>query len=103
MAAGVPRQLLLPNSDQLVLPVHLLRLALLLGCISPEAGDVKLGDDGVMHHRSTSAAVAKGLAKMNSYSEKTRFEVMPKDIRWWRSAVKVEERLGVPGTSGQIA
>ena len=34
----------------LALPVHLLGLAPLLGCISPVAGDVKLQDDGVVHH-----------------------------------------------------
>ena len=34
----------------LFLPVHLLGLAPLLGGISPVAGDVKLEDDGVVHH-----------------------------------------------------
>ena len=36
----VPRQLFLPESRRLVLPVHLLWLAPLLGCISSVAGDV---------------------------------------------------------------
>ena len=31
--------------------------------------------------RSMAAAVAMGLAKMRSHSEKTRFEVMPNDLR----------------------
>ena len=34
---------------QSVLPVHLLGLAPLLGCVGPVAGDVKLQDDGVVH------------------------------------------------------
>ena len=33
-----------------VLPVHLLGLAPLLGCVGAVAGDVKLQDDGVMDH-----------------------------------------------------
>ena len=47
---SVPRQLNLPNCRPLFLPVHLLRLAPLLGGVSPVAGDVKLQDDGVVHH-----------------------------------------------------
>ena len=47
---GVPRQLFLPVWRQLFLPVHLLGLAPLLGCIGAVAGDVKLQDDGVMDH-----------------------------------------------------
>ena len=35
---------------QSVLPVHLLGLDALLGGVGPVAGDVKLEDDGVMHH-----------------------------------------------------
>ena len=35
---------------QLYLPVHLLGLAPLLGCVGAVAGDVKLQDDGVMDH-----------------------------------------------------
>ena len=31
--------------------------------------------------RSMAAAVAIGLAKMRSHSEKTRFDVMPTDLR----------------------
>ena len=31
------------------LPVHLLGLAPLLGCVGPVVGDVKLQDDGVVH------------------------------------------------------
>ena len=47
---GVPRQLYLPKCRRLVLPVHLLCLPPLLGCVSPVAGDVKLEDVGVVHH-----------------------------------------------------
>ena len=47
---AVPRQLFLPVWRQLFLPVHLLGLAPLLGCIGAVAGDVKLQDDGVMDH-----------------------------------------------------
>ena len=36
--------------------------------------------------RSIAAAVAMGLAKMRSHSEKTRFDVMPKDRRSNRKA-----------------
>ena len=50
VSAGVPRQLFLPVWRQLFLPVHLLGLAPLLGCIGAVAGDVKLQDDGVMDH-----------------------------------------------------
>ena len=39
-----------PVSRQAFLPVHLLGLALLLGCVGPVAGDVKLENDGVMDH-----------------------------------------------------
>ena len=35
---------------QSVLPVHLLGVAPLLGCVGAVAGDVKLQDDGVMDH-----------------------------------------------------
>ena len=35
---------------QSVLPVHLLSLTPLLSSVGPVAGDVKLQDDGVMHH-----------------------------------------------------
>ena len=48
---------------QSVLPVHLLGLAPLLGCIGPVAGDVKLQDDGVVddpvNRRGGSDEVAK--------------------------------------------
>ena len=48
---GVPRQAFLPIWRQLDLPVHLLLiLTPLLGSVGPVAGDVKLEDDGVMHH-----------------------------------------------------
>ena len=56
-------------------------LAPLLGSVGAVAGDVKLQDDGVVHHRVMAAAVAMGLAKMRSHSEKTRFDVMPRDLR----------------------
>ena len=46
----VPRQLYLPDSRRLVLPVHLLCLASLLGCIGAVAWEVKLQDGGVMDH-----------------------------------------------------
>ncbi len=41
---------ILAEKRPLVLPVHLLCLAPLLGGISPVAGYVKLQDDGVVHH-----------------------------------------------------
>ena len=63
------------------MPVHLLGLALLLGCIGAVAKDVKFQDDGVMDHPAMAAAVAMGLAKMRSHSEKTRFDMMPSDLR----------------------
>ena len=78
---SVPRQPYLPVWRQSVLPVHLLGLAPLLGCIGAVAGDVELQDDGVMDHPSMAAAVAMGLAKMRSHSEKTRFDVTPSDLR----------------------
>ena len=60
---AVPRQLLLPDSRRLVLPVHLLCLAPLLGCISPVAGDVKLEDDGVVHHPVDGRGGGHGVGK----------------------------------------
>ena len=51
--ASVPRQLFLPNYRPLNLPVRLLGrsgLAAPLGCVSAVVGDVKLQDDGVVHH-----------------------------------------------------
>ena len=61
--SGVPRQLLLPNCRRLVLPVHLLCLPLLLGCIGPTAGDVKLEDDGVVHHPVDGRGGGHGVGK----------------------------------------
>ena len=46
----VPRQAFLPIWRQLVLPVHLLFLAPLLGSVGSVAGHGKLEDYGVMHH-----------------------------------------------------
>ena len=59
----VPRQLFVPNSRRLVLPVHLLWLSPLLGCISPVAGDVKLEDDGVVHHPVDGRGGGHGVGK----------------------------------------
>ena len=63
------------------LPVHLLGLASLLGSVGPVAGNVKLQDDEWCTTRSIAAAVAIGSAKMRPHSEKTRFDVMPSDLR----------------------
>ena len=46
---GCPASTIFAGWRQSVLPVHLLCLAPLLGCVSPVAGDVKLQDDGVVH------------------------------------------------------
>ena len=35
----------------------------------------------MMHHPVDAVAVAMGLAKMRSHSEKTRFDVMPSNLR----------------------
>ena len=59
----VPRQLYLPDSRRLVLPVHLLCLAPLPGCISPVAGDVKLEDHGVVHHPVDGRGGGHGVGK----------------------------------------
>ena len=56
---AVPRQLFLPNCRRLILPVHLPCLPPLLGCIGPVAGDVKLEDDGVVHHPVDGHGVGK--------------------------------------------
>ena len=67
---------------QSVLPVHLLGLDALLGSVGPVAGDVSPGPmTEWCTTRSIAAAVAMGLAKMRSHSEKTRFDVMPNDLR----------------------
>ena len=47
--ACCPASIILSGWRQSVLPVHLLGLASLLGCVGPVAGDVKLEDDGVVH------------------------------------------------------
>ena len=45
----VPASTIFAGWRQSVLPVHLLGLDALLGCVGPVAGDVKLQDDGVVH------------------------------------------------------
>ena len=59
----VPRQLYLPVWRQLGLPVHLLGLAPLLGSVGPVAGDVKLQDDGVVHHPVNRRGGGHGVGK----------------------------------------
>ena len=66
---------------QSVLPVHLLGLAPLLGSVGPVAGTSNSRMTEWCTTRSIAAAVAMGLAKMRSHSEKTRFDVMPNDRR----------------------
>ena len=63
IAPHVPRQPYLPMWRQSVFPVHLLGLAPLLGCISPVAGDVKLQDDGVVHHPVNRRGGGHGVGK----------------------------------------
>ena len=48
---------------QLFLPVHLLGLTPLLGCIGAVAGDVKLQDDGVVHHPVNRRSGGHGVGK----------------------------------------
>ena len=60
---GVPRQAFLPIWRQPVLPVYLLFLASLLGCISTVAGDVELHDYGVMHHPVDGRSGGHGVGK----------------------------------------
>ena len=48
--APCPASTILAGWRQSVLPVHLLGLTPLLGCVGAVAGDVKLQDDGVMDH-----------------------------------------------------
>ena len=50
LAEAVPRQLNMPNYRRLVLPVHLLYLAPLLGGVGAVAGHGKLQYHGVVHH-----------------------------------------------------
>ena len=66
---------------QSVLPVHLLGLDALLGSVGPVAGTSNSRMTEWCTTRSIAAAVAMGLAKMRSHSEKTRFDVMPNDRR----------------------
>ena len=47
---GCPASTIFAGWRQSVLPVHLLGLDALLGCVGAVAGDVKLQDDGVMDH-----------------------------------------------------
>ena len=47
---GCPASTIFAGWRQSVLPVHLLGVAPLLGCVGAVAGDVKLQDDGVMDH-----------------------------------------------------
>ena len=60
---GVPRQIYLPVWRQSVLPVHLLGLDALLGSVGAVAGDVKLQDDGVMHHPVNRRGGGHGVGK----------------------------------------
>ena len=62
-------------------PPRLQQARRVASCVSPIAGDVELQDDGVVTTRSVAAAVAMGLAKMRSHSEKTRLDVIPSDLR----------------------
>ena len=63
-AAPVPRQSYLPAGwRQSVLPVHLLGLAPLLGSVGPVAGDIKLQDDGVVHHPVNRRGGGHGVGK----------------------------------------
>ena len=48
---------------QSVLPVHLLGLDALLGCVGAVAGDVKLQDDGVMDHPVNRRSGGHGVGK----------------------------------------
>ena len=48
--ARCPASTIFAGWRQSVLPVHLLGVAPLLGCVGAVAGDVKLQDDGVMDH-----------------------------------------------------
>ena len=48
---------------QSVLPVHLLGLDALLGCVGAVAGDVKLQDDGVVHHPVNRRGGGHGVGK----------------------------------------
>ena len=48
---------------QSVLPVHLLGLDALLGCVGAVAGDVKLQDDGVMDHPVNRRGGGHGVGK----------------------------------------
>ena len=50
VAMVCPASTIFAGWRQSVLPVHLLGLAPLLGCVGAVAGDVKLQDDGVMDH-----------------------------------------------------
>ena len=52
-----------PSKRQSVLPVHLLGLAPLLGCIGAVAGDVKFQDDRVMDHPVDGRGGGHGVGK----------------------------------------
>ncbi len=63
VSPAVPRQAFLPIWRQLVLPVHLLFLAPLLCGVGSVAGDVKLEDDGVVHHPVDGRGGGHGVGK----------------------------------------
>ena len=76
-----PASTIFADWRQSVLPVHLLGLAALLSSVGPVTGDVKLQDDGVVHDPVDCRSGGHGVGKNASHSEKTRFDVMPKDRR----------------------
>ena len=73
-----------PSPDvprQAYLPVHLLGLDALLGCVGAVAGDVKLQDDGVMDHPVDGRGGGHGVGEDALPLREDRLDVMPSDLR----------------------
>ena len=100
---SVPRQLLLPDSRRLVLPVHLLCLAPLLSCISPVAGDVKLEDDGVVHHPVNGRGSGHGVGKDTLPLGEDQVGGDAQRPAFIAFGNEREEDLGLFGPLGQVA
>ena len=79
--SSCPASIIPAGCRQSVLPVHLLGQTPLLGCVGAVVGDVKLQDDGVVHHPVNRRGGGHGVGKDAFPLREDRFDVMPNDLR----------------------